>query len=245
MLERHSFDEAIYSNWAQAFGCPVEQVWQTGTTLLAEEKYRGKRIIALWYIGSHSFVQLDPAYTARVEAIIASLAAGTALKAAHLGQAWKTGEIADQDHGLVHYLFPADLPEHGPPAGCTIRRLTAEDGEAMRELHAACTPAETDEGFVEVDHEIAVGSFSGERLTAAASGYERTGFMDIGVLVNPEFRRMGLGVAVVGALCAEAIAQGWIAQYRCNATNTGSIGVARGLNFQLYFEQESVWMKSG
>lgn len=67
--------------------------------------------------------------------------------------------------------------------------------------------------------------------------------MDIGALTHSAFRRKGLGKAVVGALCAWAIENGYIAQYRYNVENTASARVAQSLNFKLYAEEETLWMK--
>jgi hypothetical protein len=47
----------------------------------------------------------------------------------------------------------------------------------------------------------------------------------------------------VGALCAWASKNGYIAQYRYDVTNTGSAHVAQSLNFKVYAEEETLWMK--
>ena len=124
----------------------------------------------------------------------------------------------------------------------TLRQLTPADAAAMALLHQACPPEDVDEGYVETDHEIAAGCFAGDRLVAAASGYIRAGFMDLGVLTHPAYRRLGLGKAAVAALCEWTLAREMISQYRCNVNNLGSHGVALGLNFRFYFRQESLWL---
>ena len=113
----------------------------------------------------------------------------------------------------------------------------------MSVLHAANTPEDVDEGYVEVTHQIAFGCFLDEQLVAAASGYERTGFLDIGVLTHPEFRKKGLGKSAVGALCDWANQNGMIAQYRHDVLNTSSQNVARSLNFQMYFKSEGISLR--
>jgi len=144
---------------------------------------------------------------------------------------------------LTYYLFPSDLPIYSPQHPFRVRQLTTADVDAMSSLHKANTPEDVDEAFVEVDHEVVFGCLLGKQLVAAASGYERAGFLDIGVLTHPDFRKKGLGKAVVGSLCKWAIDHGLIAQYRHDALNASSEGVAKSLNFQVYFKSETVNFK--
>jgi predicted GNAT family acetyltransferase len=113
----------------------------------------------------------------------------------------------------------------------------------MSALNAANTPEDVDEAYVEVTHQVAFGCFHGETLVAASSGYERTGFFDLGVLTHPGYRKKGLGKAVVGALCNWANQNNIIAQYRHNVLNTGSQKVAESLNFQMFFKSEGITLR--
>lgn len=237
-----AFQQEILQNWAAHFGCSLATLQQAGTTLLPADKYAGQRLIALWHIGAHTFAEHDPACTQDLERVLADLPATAALTGDTLKQSWGADAIAAQDLGLAHYLYPPDLPPYTPPAPFVLRQLTLADAGTMAALHAANSPKDVDEGYVEVSHEIAFGCFAGDQLVAAASGYRRTGFMDVGVLTHPEFRRHGLGKATVGALCAWSRAQGCIAQYRCNVANTGSSRLARALNFRLFCRSEGVWL---
>jgi GNAT superfamily N-acetyltransferase len=241
-VNREAFDQTIYRNWAAHFGCPVEALHRPGTTVLPFERYAGQKLIALWYVGEHTFIQLDPAYGGLIGRARAQHPTDTSLSGDDLQRAWDDGVIASRDTGLVHYLFPADYESCPTPPSFSLRQLTPADAAAMALLHQACPPEEVDEGYVEVDHEIAAGCFAGGQLVAAASGYTRAGFMDLGVLTHPAYRRLGLGKAVTGALCEWTFARSLIPQYRCNVNNAGSHGVAAGLNFRLYFRQESLWM---
>lgn len=237
-----TFQQEIFRNWTTHFGCSPATVQQAGATLLPADKYAGQRLIALWHIGAHTFAEHDPACTQVLQRVVADLPADAALTGDTLKQSWGADAIAAHDLGLVHYLYPPDLPPYTPSAPFVLRQLTLADAAAMAALHAANSPEDVDEGYVEVSHEIAFGCFAGDQLVAAASGYRRTGFMDIGVLTHPEFRRQGLGKATVGALCAWSSKQGLIAQYRCNATNVSSHGVAQALNFRLFCRSEGVWL---
>ncbi len=242
-MNKNTFESTIYQNWTEYFGSPVETAQQYGTTLLSESKYDGDKIIALWYIGKHTFVQLDPAYHFQLDEMVKTLPANISLTGDHIQTALGSEMIVSRDIGLAHYLFPQDLPEYIPPHPFILRQLTEADADVMSALHSANTPEDVDEGYVEVTHQIAFGCFHGEQLVAAASGYERTGFMDIGVLTHPEFRKKGLGKAVVGALCDWSIQHDIIVQYRHNILNTGSQNVAKSLNFQMYFKSEGISLR--
>jgi len=242
-MDKTTFEETIYQNWASHFGRAAEITGQPGTTLIQEEKYRGNKGIALWYVGKHTFVQLDPDYLDVIQNTLAQFPADESLTAQALASMLGGERVNARDRSLVLYLYPDDLPEYAPPAPYLIRPLTLADAGALIMLKGFMTSEEVDEGYVEINHPITFGCFVGKQMVAAASGYERTGFMDIGVLTHSAFRRKRLGKAVVGALCAWAIENGYIAQYRHDVTNTGSAHVAQSLNFKVYAEEETLWMK--
>jgi GNAT superfamily N-acetyltransferase len=240
LMEKITFEKIVYQNWTNYFGCSVETALQNGTTLLPESKYDGDKIIALWHIGKHTFVQLDPAYFSALDKLVKNLPTNISLTGEHIQEIWGGEAILSRDVGLTYYLFPPDLPDYLPAYPFILRPLTEADAGVMSALHAANTLEDVDEGYVEVTHLVAFGCFLNQSLVAAASGYERTGFLDIGVLTHPEFRKRGLGKSVVGGLCDWGNQHNIIAQYRHNITNTGSQKVAGSLNFQMYFKSEDI-----
>ena len=242
MTSLAAFEQTLHQNWADSFHCPRETIHQAGTTVLPMEKYAGEKVVIFWHIGEHAFVQLDPQYTSQVTDVLNDLPTGTSLSGNDLQRAWGDA-VKSRDVGQIHYLFPPDLPPFAPTPPFTLRQLTEADAAHMTSLHDANTPADVEKGYVEVTHEIAFGCFADGQLAAAASGYTRTGFMDIGVLVHPSFRHKGFGKAVVGAVCEWSVRKGIIAQYRHNVLNPGSQGVANSLNFRQNFKSESVWMR--
>ncbi len=242
-MDKNTFENTIYQNWTSYFGVPLETVHRSGTTLLPENKYDGERIIALWHIGKHTFAQLDPAYHLQLKDLIKKLPAGTSLSGDQIQEGLGHDAVLARDIGLTYYLNPEDLPAFIPPEPFVLRQLTEADEGFMADLKAANTPEDVDEAYVEVTHQIAFGCFHGEQLTAAASGYERTGFLDLGVLTHPQFRKKGLGKAVTGALCNWADGNNLIAQYRHNVLNINSQRVAESLNFQMYFKNEGISLR--
>jgi predicted GNAT family acetyltransferase len=234
-----TFEQIIYHKWTNSFGCPTETAYQAGTTIVPESKYEGKKVIVLEHIGRHTFAQIDPFYFQTLNQLVQTLPPQTSMNGTHIQTTWDEQTIQSHDHGLTYYLHASDLPPHLPPGSFNVRKLELGDADQMSGLHQACTPEEVEEGYVEVTHQITFGCFQYEELVAASSGYERTGFLDIGVLTHPNFRKKGLGRAVVGALCVWAIEKHIIPQYRHNALNINSQRIAESLNFKPYFKTEA------
>ncbi len=147
------------------------------------------------------------------------------------------------DAGLIFHLRPGDLVRPELDWQYSLQRLTSDDEPALNALRQRCTEYELDDAYVESGHEIAWGCFKALQLTAVGSGYRRNGFMDFGVLTDPEFRGQGLARHVVCALTDDTHARGLIPQYRCNRVNKASRRVAEAAGFSLYFTTESVKLK--
>jgi hypothetical protein len=237
-----TFEEMMIKNWAGHFQCSVSTLKQCGTTLIPDEKYAHQNMIVLWHIGEHTFARFDPSCSELLKGVMAQLPLTSALSGDAIQKVSGTNSIASHDIDLIHYLRPSDLSNLTAPHPFSVRELSPSDEGVLSTLHNNCTPEEVDDGFVEIDHEISFGCFRDDEMVSAASGYRMAGFMDIGVLTHTNFRKIGLGKVVVGALCAWAISQNIIAQYRCNIQNTGSLGVARSLNFHPYFRSEVLIM---
>jgi GNAT superfamily N-acetyltransferase len=234
-----TFEQIIYHKWTNSFGCPTETAYETGTTIVPESKYEDKKVIVLEYIGRHTFAQIDPFYFQVLNNLLQNLPQGTAMDGSHIQAAWDHKVFESHEHGLTYYLHPSDLPAYLPTDSFSVRKLTLEDAEQMSALQQASTAEEVDESDVEVTYQIAFGCFHEGQLVAASSGYERTGFLDIGVLTHPDFRKKGLGKATVGALCDWAIKKHIILQYRHDVLNVNSQYVAQSLNFKQYFKTEA------
>jgi GNAT superfamily N-acetyltransferase len=235
-----TFEQTIYHKWTNSFGCPAETAYQSGTTIIPESKYEDKKIIILQEIGPHVFAQIDPFYYQDLHSLLKDLPYGTSISGVHIQAVWGKDSIKTQSLGKTYYLQSTDLPAYTLHESFSLRKLIPEDAEAMSILHAANTPEEVQEGYVEVTHQIAFGCFHNGLLVAASSGYERTGFLDIGVLTHPDYRRKGLGKAVVGELCKWANEKHIIPQYRHDVTNINSQHVAESLNFKPYFKTEAI-----
>ena len=234
------FDQQVEGLWAAYFGCSPEDFGHEGTTLLPLERLRGQNLIHTVYIRKRALAEIDPALQAEVEEALRQVGSAAVLSSELLQRAWGPARKADIQAGLVFHLRAGELvrPELDPQF--VLRRLTQTDQPAMTALRECCAENEIDEAFVEIGHEIAWGCFQGEQLVAVGSGYRRNGFMDYGVLTNPDFRGHGLARHVVCALTDDSHKLGLIPQYRCNRVNKASRRVAEAAGFTLYYTTEGV-----
>ncbi|MBE0009386.1 MULTISPECIES: GNAT family N-acetyltransferase [unclassified Arthrobacter] len=113
------------------------------------------------------------------------------------------------------------------------RQLTPEDQEAFTRFTGQAPAADLDEAFVELDHWLAFGTFTGGRLVAAASMYPWRGtrLADLGVITLPADRGHGHARRVVRAISSMALQLGYEPQYRCQLSNVASAALAESAGF--------------
>lgn len=240
--EREAFGRAVHEKWAGRFAVASELLRRPGTEIAADEQFADTGGIHIWLIGQHAFVRMDPACVPVVRQALDADAGAATLTAGALQRALRASRIRTIEHSDLLYLYPPDFRPALVPEPFVVRRLVPEDASALDQLQATCTDEEVEMAEVAVQDEIGFGCFLDRQMVAIATGFRLTGFMDIGVLTHRSYRRRGLGKVVVSALSAWCITAGFIAQYRCLTTNTGSLAIAVGLNYQKYFSQQSIYL---
>lgn len=243
-MDRQTFETAVFGKWADRYNCTIEDLKRPGTEINPEDDFADSNAIHIWTIGERAFARTDPACEALARRALAAQPEGTALSADHVAAAVIPHSIRKTEDNLLFYLYPAEFRPVSVGEEFVLRQLTQDDADALAALQAACAAAEAEEAEVSVEDEIGFGCFSGTQLVSIATGFRLTGFMDIGVLTHPGYRRQRLGKACVSALCRWCFDNDVIAQYRCRAKNTGSRSIAEGLNFDLFFTQQSVYFTS-
>jgi RimJ/RimL family protein N-acetyltransferase len=241
-MDRAPFEQAVYLSWAEHYGCPLEDLHQPGTVILPDAEFASTHAAHIWTIGARAFARVDPALEVLVAEAIGDRLDTEAITGHHLRATLGHAGIARTEESILRYLYPPDFRPASPPPQMLVRALTTADAEGLEALKATCTEDEVNEGEVSIDDEIRFGCFDGTRLVAVATGFRLTGFMDIGVLTDPAYRRQGLGKAVVSALCAWCIEAPIIAQYRCLVANRGSHAISESLGFSLTFCQQSIYL---
>jgi GNAT superfamily N-acetyltransferase len=145
-------------------------------------------------------------------------------------------------HGLgaAALFFADDLPLRQPPADLTV---TPGNAEAI-ELEGLCPPDDVNEvGLSDLENRYTiVHEVDGRRVPVACGAYsEWEGLLGhLGVLVDPGWRRRGLGSLAASIAAHEALAAGLTVQWRAEVSNTGSVALARKLGLSTGGIQTSV-----
>ena len=145
-------------------------------------------------------------------------------------------------HGLgsAALFFADDLPLRQPPEEMTVSHGNPE----AIELEGRCPPDDVNEvGLSELENRYTiVHQLEGRRVPLACGAYaERDGLLaHLGVLVDPEWRRRGLGTLAASIAAHEALASGLTLQWRADVSNTGALALARRMGFSTGGIQASV-----
>jgi GNAT superfamily N-acetyltransferase len=133
------------------------------------------------------------------------------------------------------YLGYADASTLHQMTRHDTRLLTPKDDAALAGFAIAVGPIAWEHSGLGEEPQPIAGCWKAETLVAAA-GYTVWGktIAHIGVATHPTFHGRGYGKAVVGAIGAHALTQGYVLQYRTLLANTPSIAIAQALGFRAY-----------
>ena len=142
--------------------------------------------------------------------------------------------------GAAALFFADDLPLRQPPEEMTVSHGNAE----AIELEGRCPPDDVNEvGLSDLENRYTiVHELEGRRVPLACGAYsEWEGLLaHFGVLVDPGWRRRGLGSLAASIAAHEALAAGLTLQWRTDVSNTGSLALARKLGLSAGGIQTSV-----
>lgn len=223
--------ERIYENLVKTVGLPLHND-QRELIVAPNEERKVDAYQPIWLVDDKVIVRANPAYVERIHAAISetNLAAESIISA-----------FENDGHEVFQMMLYALVEQHFTPVKShsrySVRQLSQDDTKAFAAFQAACSDEDREEGDVGLDHEIIFGVLDNERIVAAASTYEMWDMIDIGVLTHPDYRKQGLGKAVVSAVCQHYLQRtddDRIVLYRHATINQGSNGIAHGLNYQLF-----------
>ncbi len=145
-------------------------------------------------------------------------------------------------HGLgaAALFFADDLPLQQPSEEMTVSHGSPE----VIELEGLCPPDDVNEvRLSELENRYTIiHELDGRRVPLACGAFgEWEGLLaQMGVLVDPEWRRRGLGSLAASIAAHEALAAGLTIQWRAEVSNTGAVALARQLGLSAGGIQTSV-----
>ncbi|MEM9654577.1 MAG: GNAT family N-acetyltransferase [Actinomycetota bacterium] len=222
----------------------AEMLTRVGTTVVGREDRAGSGVVVCYWAGEHTLVWADPEVIDR----IGSMNDGSTAR--------PLAEVTDTlTAGGFDLLATADMRVlSGPPVqparipkGYNHRWLTTADADValVKAFADRSDPVDVEEAALDdLDNfdETAINVLTaaddplGETLLAYGSACDWDWdplFGDIGVLVDPEHRKAGLGRLVVAHTTQQLVTEGRIPLYRHGRHNLGSMGIAVGLGFEV------------
>jgi RimJ/RimL family protein N-acetyltransferase len=229
----------VSQTWCDDFKLSIEIASTPGTTLYKTENRNEDSFIIFWPVGQHLVLEFAPAAEDAVKQLMEQFPEDHVVTIDDFKRAW--GDV--ETSGMPMYAMDAAefRPFYVSPP-YTVRQLTPDDQPAFDAFLAQCSEEDKDEGDVAIDHMIAFGVFDGERIAAAGSVFIWRGFIDIGILTDPAYRKKGFGKALVSTCVAHYLNGGKVVGYRHDVNNIGSRGIAEGLNFTYYGDADMLKM---
>jgi len=223
----------IERDWAESFGCSIDELRGPGITLLANTAdfadYQGAYLLR-WESGFAVFT-VPAVLLSAVEAAIRGRPVAEVFDRAFLGQLF--GERVGRIIGPASRNC-ADASDFRPMDERGARLLHSADDAALQGLAAACDAEEWEHSAIAFDGPYNFGCFVGDALAAAGTLVSKGPLRNIGIVTHPRYRRQGYGRAVVAAMTAHALAEGTIPHYQTLLANAASLAIARSLDFAQY-----------
>ena len=247
MLTGQDYTNAVYGYWAKRFGCQPEDFSNPCTWVRIEDDFRNKGTCVLYHMDQASIIRIDPALAKLIN-----------LPAGMYPQPIAMTEQELQDHiggqytvGLKytlldHFLDPKDFKPSPAPQGFTPRYLDAAneaENAILLAFYDQCSADDLDEADIYIDEPdpVIFGLFDGEQMAAYSSHrYWENTLADIGVLVHKDYRKRGLGKAVVAELCQVCFDHDIVPMYRAMDYNTGSLRIPHALGFEMLLTVKSL-----
>jgi len=231
----------VNQTWCDHFNLPIEIAVKPGTTLYKNDIRSEDSSLILWPVGQHIVLEIAPAVEEIVQQFLSTFSADHRVTLDDLKRAWGDNETE------IMPLYAMDAAEFRPfqvSLPYVLRQLTTHDQPAFDAFLAQCSEEDKDEGDISLDYMITFGIFDGERIVAGSSVYIWRGFIDIGILTDPAYRKKGFGKALVSACTAHYLPGEKVVGYRHDVLNVGSRGIALGLNFTYYADVDMLKIPS-
>jgi len=155
----------------------------------------------------------------------------------------KCSEIAEIRDEKYYFLDEEGKwnPQH--LEGLTIRDLNNEDKKIVDALKKKCKSNEVEMGQVNLYDILPIGGFIGNKLVGIASILDIGGIYDIGVIVHPQHRNLGIGRSLVTHLIGYSLINNKVIRYLTTTKNGSGIGLAKSLNLPEIVKYRKIKLK--
>ena len=247
MLTGQTYKDAVHGYWAKRFGFQPEDFFRPCTWVRVEDDFRDSGTCVLYHIGQASIIRVDPALAERINLPAGMLPTPSAMTIKdlqdHIGGQYTVGLKYTL---LDHFLDPKDFKPAPAPEGFIPHYLDAQnktENAILLDFYDQCSAEDLDEADIYIDEPdpVIFGLFDGEQMVAYASHrYWENTLADIGVLVHKDYRKRGLGKAVVAELCQVCFDHDIVPMYRAMDYNTGSLRIPHALGFEMLLTVKSL-----
>jgi len=123
------------------------------------------------------------------------------------------------------------------------RRLNPRDADALAGLHGAISSDEWAAAGFTSQPAMLFGLFEGDRIVAAANlNAGPDAATDIGIVVHPDARGHGYGLAITATAARQALLMHGVARFRALASSESSRAIAEELGFSEYGRNLAVYL---
>ncbi len=201
--------------------------------IIENKEYDKEKRVSIYQTPFNSIIFAATPIYKHIKNIIDTEKADSSLSMVALQELTDYNNFQDEDKTICLGLNPNNYLEVESPRNFEIRKLGEKDKKAFLEFKEECPQEDLEEGQVSFADPIVIGCFDGKRITAAASyWFWGNGLADIGVVVQPEYRKKGIGRAIISRLAGYGLELDRINVYRHNALNSASHNLALSLNFE-------------
>lgn len=201
--------------------------------VLENEDYNDTNRISIYQTSFNSIIFTATHFYENIKKIIKQNDFGKKISLDSLKNLIDYNRFKDEDNTICLYLNPENHFEINVSKNFVIKRLPDQYKKAFLNFKIQCPQEDLDEGQISFEDPVVVGCFDGEILTAAASyWFWGEGLADIGVVVHPDYRKMGIGRALISKLAGYGLKLDRINFYRHNEQNKASHNLALSLNFE-------------
>lgn len=251
MIASNDFLARIWAYWGRRFGCETGFFESEATLVCLDEELKGTSLVSIYHLQRCSVLRMDVSLGEKLQLahqqVLPSIFRQKDLQALiRLGMR-HIYHVERIDSGSYQYLDAIDHKVFVSTAGKLVEIKPEQDWGLIEGLCQSCSSQDVEEAEISQEQPDAVvfGHLVDGRLVSYAGYRLWEGlFADIGVLTNPNFRRMGLSRVATGRLCAWCVEHELIPMYRVSDDNLASQKIPAALGFKKLVDVEALQVTS-